>query len=68
MGLPRVRCFSRGKDPSMSDERKAKTAEVKVDKGGKTEASVGTGKITGKATADTLEEAVEEAEAQSKKD
>ena len=52
----------------MSDERKVKTVEVKVDKGGNTEASVGTGKITGKATADTLEEAVDEAEARSKKD
>ena len=52
----------------MSDERKVKTVEVKVDKGGNTEASVGTGKIIGKATADTLEEAVDEAEARSKKD
>ena len=48
----------------MSDEKKVKTVEVK---GGKAEASVGTGKITGKATADTLKKAVAEAEARSKK-
>jgi hypothetical protein len=68
MGLSGLRVFhAERKALSMSDERNVKTVEVKVDKGRKTEASVGTGKVTGKATADTLEEAVDEAEARSKK-
>ena len=60
-------CLSSERNCDMIAEKKVKTVEVKVEKSGKAEASVGTGKITGKATADTLKKAVAEAEARSKK-